>query len=279
MLGLVLVAPLLSTGIDHASDRASEAGAGVILDAQIQPTAKLRLGLDIAQALEQAPRAEVPDFRPAFATARDSDPRQGALLARVEDRLGNTVRAVVERGFRPSFWALRAARAARLRAARLARAKGNRVSARRRGLALLALALVASGALVASSLARGGYGRGDVHLANPCHPRAPLAAGGTSGTIQRIVLDGLDGGACTLRVSRERLVVGLASERGAQTTCSARAGRRTDRVEQAIRAGLRRSIDEAASRGEVGGLELRLLRAATDHLPIAELMQGYQAIS
>ena len=105
VLGLVLVAPLLSTGIDHAADRASEAGAGVILDAQIQPTAKLQLGLDIAKALEQAPRAEVPDFRPAFAAARGRDASQQTLLARVEGRLGDTVRAVVERGFRPSFWA------------------------------------------------------------------------------------------------------------------------------------------------------------------------------
>jgi predicted MFS family arabinose efflux permease len=105
VIGLVLVAPLLSTGIDHASDRASEAGAGVILDAQIQPKTKLELGLDIASALEQAPRASVPDFTPAFAKARASDGSQNALLTTVERRLGNTVRAVVERGFRPSLWA------------------------------------------------------------------------------------------------------------------------------------------------------------------------------
>jgi hypothetical protein len=152
------------------------------------------------------------------------------------------------------------------------------VSARTRGIGLLALALVASVALVAASLARGGYGRGDLHLANPCRPRAPLAAGGTSGTIQQIVLDGLDGGACTLRVSRERLVVGLASSEGRDHLFGS--GRtEDDRVEQAVRAGLRRSIDDAARRGKVDGLELRLLRAATDHLPIAELMRGYQAIS
>jgi predicted MFS family arabinose efflux permease len=105
VIGLVLVAPLLSTGIDHASDRASEAGAGVILDAQIQPQTKLQLGLDIAKALEQAPRASVPDFTPAFATARASDDSQGTLLSTVQGRLGDTVRAVVERGFRPSLWA------------------------------------------------------------------------------------------------------------------------------------------------------------------------------
>ena len=33
------------------------------------------------------------------------------------------------------------------------------------------------------------------------------------------------------------------------------------------------------TRSEVGGLTLRLLRLATDHLPIAELMRAYQAVS
>jgi hypothetical protein len=152
------------------------------------------------------------------------------------------------------------------------------VSARGRGIGLLVLALLVGVALVAASLERGGYGRGEVHLANPCRPRPPLVAGGTSGTIQQIVLDGLDGGACTLRVSRERLVVGLASSEGRDRLFGT--GRaEDDRVEQAIRAGLRRSIDDAARRGKVSGLELRLLRLATDHLPISELMRGYQAIS
>jgi hypothetical protein len=148
----------------------------------------------------------------------------------------------------------------------------------KRGLVLLALAIVASLALVGASLARGGYDRGETHLANPCRPRPALAAGGTSGTIQRVILDGLDGAACGLHVARERLVVGLASNEG-RDRLFGHGTAEDDRVESAIRAGLRRSIDDAARRGQLGGLELRLLRAATDHLPIAELMRGYQAIS
>jgi hypothetical protein len=152
------------------------------------------------------------------------------------------------------------------------------VSARGRGPGLLALALVVSVGLVAASLARGGYDRGAVHLADPCAPRPALAAGGTSGTIERVVLDGLDGAACHLRVARERLVVGLASDQGRSRLFGS--GTASDqRVENAIRAGLRRSIDDAAKRGEISGLELQLVRAATDHLPIAELIRGYQAIS
>jgi hypothetical protein len=81
-----------------------------------------------------------------------------------------------------------------------------------------------------------------------------------------------------LRVSRERLVVGLASSEGRDHLFGS-GKTEDDRVESAVRGGLRRSIDDAARRGKIDGLELRLLRAATDHLPIAELMEGYRKIS
>jgi MFS family permease len=104
VLGLVLIAPLLARGIDQATDNASAAGAGVVLDAPISPRAKLQLGVDIARTLEAAPRASVPDFGPSFASARDREPSQADALTATEHRLGDTVRAVLERGFRPSFW-------------------------------------------------------------------------------------------------------------------------------------------------------------------------------
>jgi hypothetical protein len=152
------------------------------------------------------------------------------------------------------------------------------VSPRVRGLVLLACALAVSAALVGASLARGGLDRGRTHLGNPCRPRPASPVGGTSGTIERVVLSGLDGAACHLRVSRERLVVGLASDEGRRHLLGT--GRtEDDRVEAAVRSGLRRAIDDAARRGELDGLDLRLLRAATDHLPIAELMRGIQALS
>jgi MFS family permease len=104
VIGLLLVAPLLASGIDRASHRAAEAGAGVVLDAQISPRAKLELGVDIARTIADAPRASVPDFGPSFASARGRDAGQAPLLSRLEGRLGDTVRAVLERGFRASLW-------------------------------------------------------------------------------------------------------------------------------------------------------------------------------
>ena len=75
----------------------------MVLDAPISPRAKLQLGLDIASALEAAPRASVPDFEPSFASARDRDSSQADALTTTENRLGDTVRAVLERGFRASL--------------------------------------------------------------------------------------------------------------------------------------------------------------------------------
>ncbi len=75
-----------------------------MLDAQISPRAKLELGVDIARTLADAPRASVPDFGSSFASARARDAGQAPLLSELEDRLGDTVRAVLERGFRASLW-------------------------------------------------------------------------------------------------------------------------------------------------------------------------------
>ena len=152
------------------------------------------------------------------------------------------------------------------------------MSPRIRGLGLLVLAVALGGGLVLASLAQGGADRGTVHVANPCHPRPSIPGGGTSGELQRIALDGLDGAACHLRVSRERLVVALASDDGRRHLFGSGTAQ-DQRVEEAIRSGLRRAIDDAADRKEIGGFDLRALRLATDHLPIAELMRAYQAVS
>ena len=100
------------------------------------------------------------------------------------------------------------------------------MSPRARGLTLLVAALVLSIGFVAASIAQGGLDHGKTELANPCLPRPAPDSGGTSGTIERIALNGLDGAACHLRVSRERLVVGLASDDGRRRLFG-RAARRT----------------------------------------------------
>jgi hypothetical protein len=129
--------------------------------------------------------------------------------------------------------------------------------------ALLASVLV----LVAVELAKGALHEPNPKFANPCGPRDGRT-GGFDATVQRIVLDGLDGAACRLHTTREELVLSFAPEAGVR--------RRWDEhtIDVAVRGGLRRSLDEADRRGDVPGFAVPILRRLIDSLPIERLVRG-----
>jgi len=66
--------------------------------------------------------------------------------------------------------------------------------------AILAALLVAAVALVAIELGKGAAVEPGPKLADPCRPREAHVSG-LDATIQRIVLDGLDGAACRLHTT------------------------------------------------------------------------------
>ena len=135
-------------------------------------------------------------------------------------------------------------------------------------------ALLASGAvLVVFELGKGALEEPSPKIANPCHPREGRT-GGIDATIQRIVLDGLDGAACRLHTTREELVLSLGGN-------SAVLPRRWDEhtVEVALRAGLLRSVDDAVQRGDVPGFLGSPLRSLVRRLPIDRLVQGSFSLS
>jgi hypothetical protein len=130
------------------------------------------------------------------------------------------------------------------------------------------VALLASGVvLVAVELGKGALDEPAPKLANPCHPRGGRT-GGIDATIQRIVLDGLDGAACRLHTTREELVLSLAPGSGFK--------RRWDNhtIEVAVRAGLLRSLDEAEHRGDVPGFLDPVIRPLIERAPIDKLLRG-----
>ncbi|HKD33014.1 MAG TPA: hypothetical protein VKB73_06035 [Gaiellaceae bacterium] len=130
------------------------------------------------------------------------------------------------------------------------------------------VALLASVAvLVAVEVGKGALREPAPKLANPCHPRAGRT-GGIDATIQRIVLDGLDGAACRLHTTREELVISLAPESGVR--------RRWDEhtIEVAVRAGLLRSLDEAQRRGDIPDFAVGILRELVQRAPIGQLVRG-----
>ena len=127
--------------------------------------------------------------------------------------------------------------------------------------------LLAGVALIAVELGLGALNEPSPAIANPCHPRDGRT-GGIDATLQRIVLDGLDGAACRLHTTREELVLSLAPEAGVRRRWDAHT------IEVAIRAGLLRSIDAAQRRGDVPDFVAAILRDIVKRAPIDALVHG-----
>ena len=131
------------------------------------------------------------------------------------------------------------------------------------------VALLASGAvLVGVELGKGALNEPSPKIADPCQPRAGRT-GGIDTTIQRIVLDGLDGAACRLHTTREELVLSLGGGGLGGT-------RKWDAhtIEVALRAGLLRSVDAAVQRGDVPGFLAPALRGIVERAPLGKLVRG-----
>jgi hypothetical protein len=130
---------------------------------------------------------------------------------------------------------------------------------------ILAALLVSAVALFGVELGRGALSEPSPKLADPCHPRAGRS-GGIDATIQRIVLDGLDGAACRLHTTREQLVLSLEGN----------APRRWDEhtIEVALRAGLLRAVDDAERRGDLPGFLAPILRRLVESAPLDTLIRG-----
>jgi hypothetical protein len=132
---------------------------------------------------------------------------------------------------------------------------------------ILAAVLVSGVALIGVELGRGALSEPPPKLADPCLPRDGRT-GGIDATLQRIVLDGLDGAACRLHTTREVLVLSLAPKSGVH--------RRWDEhtIEVAVRAGLLRSLAEAERRGDVPEFAAPILRGLIQRLPLEQLVRG-----
>jgi hypothetical protein len=108
----------------------------------------------------------------------------------------------------------------------------------------IALSATAAAALVVTYLALGGASYAPAKVADPCAPRGWRDPGSLGQVAEQIVLSALDGAACELHVSRERIV--LAFENRASLERFARAhGITNDELERLVRSGLLRAVDDA----------------------------------
>ena len=134
---------------------------------------------------------------------------------------------------------------------------------------ILAALLLSGAALVGVELGKGALDEPAPKLAGACQPHEGRS-GGIDTTIQRIVLDGLDGAACRLHETREELVLSLGGGSALGTT------RRWDAhtIEVALRAGLLHSVDAAVQRGDVPSFLAPALRGIVERVPLDKLVRG-----
>ncbi len=215
VLGLALIAPVLSSSLTSGIERATLGATQTMLLTDLPLFDKVPVTWALRTAIEEAPRGQVPDLAAEFDERGAED---GNEMASARDELMDTVTDAVTRSFRPAFMIAAALAAlAALPAWFVVRRRPPpdwRWSPTRRrwsavglgGIAAVALILV--GATVSSSADTGEFVAED-----PCTAAPDQFQGdGLDASVQRIALSALNGAACELGTTRERLVLSLDPE-------------------------------------------------------------------
>src|SRR4051812_4766422 len=131
-----------------------------------------------------------------------------------------------------------------------------------KGLALPLIAVLLVGAVLGVQVAAGGGDFVPRRPADPCVPRPiPPIPARLEPVAERIVLLGLDGAACRLGISRERLVLALADTRSPDPASAA-----------ALKAGLRDAVDRLDREGRLPRVSL-LLPEALDQAELPAIVK------
>jgi hypothetical protein len=91
VLGLLLLAPVLTTALDENRDEAIRAGAAVVLDSEIPPLDKLGVAQDVLEEVDRSGEVgELPDVERAF-EGRPDDEEWRSLVAGLQEQLDRAV--------------------------------------------------------------------------------------------------------------------------------------------------------------------------------------------
>jgi MFS family permease len=91
VLGLLLLAPVLTSALERSRDEAVRAGAAAVLDSRIPPLDKLHVAQDVLDEVDKAEeRGELPDVSTALADRPDDNEYQ-TLIAELQDQLDRAV--------------------------------------------------------------------------------------------------------------------------------------------------------------------------------------------
>ena len=186
----------------------------------------------------------------------------------------DTVTDAVTRAFRPAF-VIAAVLAALAAIAALVIAAESPHGRRRRSRAstwwsaagIGALGLVAAG-LIVVELRHGASDTGEFVAQDPCTaPPDGYPGDGIDASVQRIALSALNGAACELGTTRERLVLSLDESSGYDDVEWDQAT-----AEHALKVGAHRAIDDANDRDAIPGWVAAVLGFAVDRAPIGWLV-------
>ena len=258
VVGLLLLTPIFTSALDRNEDRALRAGAAAVIDSRIPPLDKLAVAQDVLAVVRAADR-EVPDVRVAFAD-RPDDPEYRTLEERLVSELDRAVTAAFSRPFLLG---------ALLALASLVPIAVSRRARERMRVVLLASAVAA--ALVGAYVALGGTSYEPSPVADPCAARPARETSTTGERLELVLLAAADETACALGVSREELVLALRSVDELEQLAD-QEGRSRDELEEALRDGLRRAVDEAVEQGLIGDTTASALRFAAERLPLSLLL-------
>jgi AcrR family transcriptional regulator len=135
----------------------------------------------------------------------------------------------------------------------------------------IAWAVAAAVALVVVYLALGGASYAPAKVADPCQPRDWRDPQGVEEVAEQIALSGLDGAACELGVSREEMVLALANS-DSRARFAREHGVSNERLEELVRDGLFRAIDDAEQADALNPTLADLLRGIVRDIPVDELL-------
>jgi hypothetical protein len=135
----------------------------------------------------------------------------------------------------------------------------------------IAWSVAATLALVVTYLALGGASYAPAKVADPCATRDWRNPQGLEEVGEQIVLSGVDGVACTLGVSREAMVLALANS-DSRERFAREHGISDQRLEQLVRDGLTRSIDDAVEADALNPTIADILRGLVRSVPVDELI-------
>ena len=271
VLGLVLIAPVLSSSLEASVDRATLGATRTMLEAELELREKLPVTWALRTAIEEAPRGQVPDLEAVFnerGAESDND------LARARDGLMDTVTDAITRSFRPAFGVAAVLAAAAGVPALVLSLRRREAGARRSAQATAAMvgiaaAAVIGGTLVAREFADGAADVGEYEAADPCTaPPDPFPGDGIDAVAQRIGLSALNGAACELGTTRERLVLSLDPDSGYDDVTWD-----DETAEQALRSGAHRAIDDADDRDSIPGWVASALHFVVDRAPVGWLVE------